>query len=190
MDQKVDEIVHFLKSYETELEHRTASLSTDLRAGKDRVVNFLKPDDPLQFVLRGLMLCEEQMKEIVSKHLPDIVVDRDNIPGHLTALLESGLLEKAEVPPYKRLNKLRNDFAHIPDLQLSSKMARDLYNILDLEQRRHMKRLLNVDSSDISKNPTRLVKAVILRLYMHLEKIRTSEDLKTRLKAVMNTGIS
>lgn len=184
MNEENEKLVQFANNYFRAMQRRSHDFQTQLAAGKDRVVNFLKPNDPIQFVLRGLMLCEEKAREIVVTHLPDCMPDRDNLQGQLDLLQKNDLLEKSEIPPYKKLNRLRNHFAHDPEYELTSKVARELWNTLNLEQRKQIIKKFDIDSSTAKEKPGLLVKTVILRLYMHLESILVEKDLRAGVESL------
>ena len=138
----------------------------------------------MQYVVRGLLLCEAKMKELVIKHVPGVDIKTSKFVTLLGFLRISGFLDSSEISPYKKLNDLRNRVAHQLDYQVTKKDAADIWNTLDRNQRTQIGHTYGFNYSDTKDNPAMLIKAIVLRLYTHLVSVIEREDLRLQVQAL------
>ena len=174
-----EDVLRYIVNYSQERQLQSAELSTRIRNDEDPVVIFLKAEDPIQYIIRGLLLCENKAKELAAKYVPNANIEDLRITKLLELLRDSGLLEKSEVPPYKKLNELRNKVAHRLEYTIKTVDATMIWDCMNREQQAEIKRKYNVNRTFAKNEPSVLIKAMILRLYTHLEYIVERERVKT-----------
>ena len=97
----------------------------------------LSSEDELGAVIRAHIRIENLLLKAIEsltprpKHLKKLNLDYD---GQVTLALALGLKERFG-PPFRALGKLRNDFAHKIDMQLSKSSVANLYSCLGAEEK-------------------------------------------------------
>ncbi|MEH6994241.1 hypothetical protein V7075_16220 [Neobacillus drentensis] len=116
---------------------------------------FLKMNDVLSTVLRGHLYIESELEKQLNEYLahPEVLeMDRLKFSDKLTWLVALGLLSKENRMPYKRLNELRNKFAHNIEYQLQESDLEKIVNTFNKSQRKRYIKMVN----DQTKNESRL----------------------------------
>ncbi|MDX5813390.1 hypothetical protein [Bacillus cereus group sp. BfR-BA-02730] len=95
-------------------------------------------EDPLQVVLRGHLYVEYELERLLRKNMenPDsILTDRFMFMNKVNLAIALGLLPKSRKIAYKKLNDLRNKYAHRLRFEVEHKDLNDFISVMDKEVR-------------------------------------------------------
>ncbi|MGG1167980.1 hypothetical protein [Bacillus cereus] len=95
-------------------------------------------EDELQIILRGHIYIEHEIERLLRNHLvePDAILgDRFMFMSKLNLAVALGLISADKKIPYKKLNDLRNDYAHALNYKMTEKALRGLVQSMDKEIR-------------------------------------------------------
>lgn len=179
-----DDIVRYIISYSTEKQTQFRELQEKIASNNDPVVKFLREDEPAQYVRGGFVLCENKVKELVSKHTPGTNMHNLRFTKLLELVHREGFLANSEIAPYKKLRDLRDKAAHYLEYQVTTKDATSIWDAFNREQRAEVQRKSGMSRVDARDKPDILVKLIILRLYTHMSGIIESEDVRKDLQNV------
>lgn len=176
------DLIRFILEFSANKREQFEDSTNNILQNADDIVNYLRHEDPKQYVVNGLLLCEDKVKELIAKHIPGNDFSRKKFIDLLEVLHKNDFLDSSEIPPYKKLNNLRNKVAHQLSYQVRARDADDIWNTLDKNQRTQIEQRYEINHSVAKENPQVLVKAMILRLYTHIAYIVEREDAKDDVK--------
>jgi len=181
-----DDIVRYIVDFSKEKQNQTTEMAKSIADNVDPVVNFLRKDEPIQFVQRGFILCENKIKELASKHIPDSNIHNLKFTKLLELVNKKGFLKDSETAPYKKLRDLRNEVAHHLEYQVKTKDATSIWDAFNREQREEIQRKSGMNRANAKDNPDILVKIMILRLYTHLSHAIESESMRKDINTLLS----
>lgn len=79
----------------------------------EHYLGFLSDGQPLVIVLKGHLVIESLLVEVIQLRRPGNRAWKMNFPDKVSTCVAEGLLPSANAPFYLRLNDIRNDFAHV-----------------------------------------------------------------------------
>ncbi|PEX45965.1 hypothetical protein COJ42_17100 [Bacillus cereus] len=144
-------------------------------------------EDSLQIILRGHLYVEYELERLLRHNIenPDsILTDRFMFMNKINLAIALGLLPKSRKNTYKKLNDLRNKYAHKLRFEVSDKDLDDFISVMDEEVKDDFsEKHKDVDVKDIKLK----LKHVLSAVWMDASKtvyIREVEKYKEQMDAV------
>jgi hypothetical protein len=143
----------------------------------NKFLNVINSSDNLTVILKGHLFIEAKIIELIKVKLayPDALdFSRINFPLKLSFCVSLGLMDEVELPPFLKLNKMRNDSAHKLTFELE---PRDIDNFISTLNGKQMAMSNFEDDDDIYFK----FRKVIAALYLILDnRIDTFTSKKSR----------
>lgn len=103
----------------------------------DKFLHNINSNDYLNVVLRSHLFIEAMIIEMIEDKLINpgaLELNKISFPLKLQLCASLGLLALEDLPPYKKLNKLRNDTAHKLNFEIEDKDIEDFISTFNREQ--------------------------------------------------------
>lgn len=151
-------------------------LHKKLRKDAEEFMEATDEEDELQVVLRGHIYIEHEIERLLRNHLvePDVILtDKFMFMSKLNLAVALGLISVDRKIPYKKLNDLRNAYAHQLNYKMTGKALRGLVQSMDKEIKGNVFKKERNNEKEMSDEKRDLLKLKrsVLSLWVYASKL-------------------